>query len=314
MYIGMKRFLILIALIAAGATAAFGVEFSIRYFDKMVYTTDSGILVKVTIKNDGPAPYRFKLADEKVFSLDFSVRTLSGKDLEHTEMFIRKRGPSQPVYFREMSVEPGEEFSFVEDLRDYVAIKDPGSYQVRASFYPELAGYEALAAPVLSNSLALSVRPGAAVPDVKLMTDAATGAILALEKLAPDAVVEYTINARQKGDWKRFFLYIDLESLLLRSSKRAASYTRESDEGRARTLELYRADLIRSASDPDIGMIPSEYAVLKTTYSGDSGEVQVLEKFRMAGFTELKLYTYYLKKKDGVWYIVDYVVVNKGTE
>jgi len=41
----------------------------------------------------------------------------------------------------------------------------------------------------------------------------------------------------------------------------------------------------------------------------------VLQKFRASvNFTELKRYTYYLTRKDGIWSVVNYSVVNLGTE
>jgi len=46
-----------------------GIDFSIRFFDRRVYYAQSdAIKIQVTITNNSPLTYRFKLADERVFS------------------------------------------------------------------------------------------------------------------------------------------------------------------------------------------------------------------------------------------------------
>lgn len=58
--------------------------------------------------------------------------------LPSTQGLIRKRTTNQTVYFREISLEPGEEYSFRENLKEYLEIKDPSIYYVELRFYPEL--------------------------------------------------------------------------------------------------------------------------------------------------------------------------------
>ena len=42
--------------------------------------------------------------------------------------------------------------------------------------------------------------------------------------------------------------------------------------------------------------------------------MSVLEKFQNVQLRMVKEYTYELERREGVWYIVDYTVFNKGTE
>ena len=102
--------------------------FNIRYFDKRVYYLEQDpIFIQVTLTNNGPYPYRFRLADERAFSIDFDVRTNTNRTVEAADYVVRRRSQSQQVYFREVSVEAGESFSFVEDLRNYAAINQNDS-------------------------------------------------------------------------------------------------------------------------------------------------------------------------------------------
>ncbi len=66
--------------------------------------------------------------------------------------------------------------------------------------------------------------------------------------------------------------------------------------------------------DEDILMIPTEFEILKTTYTPREAVVEVLQKFAQRGFKEVKRYTYYLYRKDDIWVIYNYETRNMGTE
>jgi hypothetical protein len=311
---------------ALPAFAEDNIEFSIRFFDKRVYyLAEAPILVQVTVTNKGPGAYSFRLADERAFSVDFDVRTVSNRAIDAAPPLIRKRSTYQQVFFREVAVEGGESFSFVEDLRDYADFNRSGAYVVQARLYPGLyrgpaSAEEAVSdgATLESNRLSLNLRP-ASIPGpegIPLEMDVETNAILVREKLSPDEVVDYTIRSRQKSLWEKFFLYLDLESLLTRDSVRSRQWRSESEEGRRHMIARYRDELQRSVLDGNISTIPTEYTIQRTTYGAEEGTVVVEEKFKVASgnYTERKRYTYTLRRKDDVWVITDYVVFNLGTE
>jgi hypothetical protein len=317
-YIVKQRITLWAGLLMLTACTIFAdVTFDIRYFDKRIYyVVDSPIYVQVTITNNNPRPFRFKLADERVFSLDFSVKSMANRALASAETLVRKRNQNQRVYFRELSLESGESFSFVEDIRDYVQLATSGTFVVQATLYPELDRV-ADVTPLLSNRLALSLRPGllAGSNGLPLEMDVETNAILVRDKLPPDEVVTYLLTARQKSQWEKFFLYLDLEAMIARDSVRQRQWRVESEEGRLRLLSQYRMDLQSAVVDGDIAMIPTEFKIERTVYSADTGTVTVEEKFRIGtNFTERKRYTYHLRRKDDIWAIVDYTVLNLGTE
>jgi len=310
------------------------VSFSIRYFDKRIYYLEQDpIFIQITLTNNSPYPFRFKLADERAFSVDFDVRTTSNRNVELADYLVRRRSQSQQVYFREISIEAGESFSFVENLKDYAALTQNGSYVVQARIYPEL--YQTIESPnsvnagiypgrtlagaglpLESNRLSLSIRPRPIMgPDgIPLELDVETNAVLVREKLPPDEVVSYVLTARQKSQWEKFFLYLDLEAMLARDSYRKRQWNTESEEGRQRMLARYRLDLQNSLIDGDISLIPMDFSIERTVYNTQSGTVTVLEYFRVGTYTEKKRYTWYLERKDDIWTIVDYMVTNLGTE
>ncbi len=298
------------------------VDVAIRYFDKRVYYAGSGngpVFVQITLSNRGASTYRFKLADERAFSVDFELKTISNRVLEPAQILTRKRTQDQHVFFREVAVEPGEALSFTEDLRDFAVLDEAGSYVVQARFYPELfkpSAEDSAADAVLSNRLTLTLRPAPLRDGTKPppALDVETGAVLARADLPPDRVVEYVLDARQKGQWEKFFLYLDLESMLARDGARKRAWLAESEEGRQRMLDRYRADLKNALIDGDISTIPIEFTVERTNYGAEKGTVTALEKFRFGTYTERKRYTYYVQRRDDTWTIYDYSVINLGTE
>jgi hypothetical protein len=332
----VKRKHIFLALVllagVLSVSAAGDVGLTIRYFDKRIYYVQKDpIFVQVTIANPGPAAYRFKLADDRAFSIDFDIRTMSNLRVNPAELLIRRRSTAQQVFFREITVESGESFSFVEDLRNYAEFNQSGSYVVQVRMYPELLRSEQFRSeflshtvalessamqPLESNRLNLNLRP-AALPGpggVPLALDVETNAILTREKLPPDQVVNYILTARQKSQWEKFFLYLDLESMIVRDATRQRQWLAESEEGRRRMIARYRNDLESAVTDGDIATIPMEFQIERTQYSAEEGTVSVLEKFKTGNYIERKRYTYYLHRRDDVWTIVDYTVLNLGTE
>jgi len=319
---------------AAHAAAEAGIDFNIRFFDRRIFhAAVDPIYIQVTITNNSPFTYRFKLADDRMFSVDFEVRTVTNRLKEPAEELIRRRTQSRQVFFREVAVEPGESFSFVENLRDFVRLDEPGSFVVRAFVYPDLFRPDFVTAAVSSDRrftppnrnltgvlasgrLNLNIRPPLATgPDgLPLAMDIATGAILVRERLPPDEVVEYMIIARQRGQWERFFLYLDLEEMVSRDPVRRRTWVRESAEGRQRMVEQFRQELRSPTTAEAISLIPTDFTIERTQHSGNEGTVTVLKRFRGTHFTDVKRYTYYLQRRDNIWSIVDFSVINLGAE
>jgi hypothetical protein len=311
------------------------VELSIRFYDKKIYFiagepsgTDSRTLpaaeprlpvepiyVQATIYNRGPQSFHFKLAEERVFSVDFDVRNLANQSLAPAEYLLKKRSESRNVFYRDITVEPGESFSFIEDVRNYADLSLPGSFVVQARIFPNLLR-TAGEIPLESNRLALNLRPLLLPgPDgVPFEMDVETNAVLVREKLPPDEVVRYMLDARIKGQWEKYFLYMDIPAMLSRDAARRRSYLNESAEGRRRMEARYREDLRSSAVDGNIANIPVDYRIENTSYGGDTGTVVVTEWFRDGRITERRRYTYFFRLIDDIWLIQDYTSTILGTE
>ena len=289
------------------------ISFNIRFFDKKVYFPESDIKIKVEITNNSPQTYHFKAAQDRLFNMDFSVKSLTNVSIKHSEKFIIERNSNQQVYYREIALEPGEQFSFVEDLKGYIDLSDPGVFVVQADFYPELVSGSSMAG-LKSNFLTLSVRPSAGFSELEAKIDQETGEILKKLALPPDEVVSYTIEARQKSEWNKFFLYIDSKELMIQDPNKKRKFTRLSEKDQRAMVNDFVDGLKTEKMHDDIIMVPNEYRIIKTSYTEFNAQVEVLQKFSYPDFTEIKQYTYHLYRKDGIWYISNYQVKNLGTE
>jgi hypothetical protein len=317
--VDLRRSFLFIALLCIVGTSVVAqssgpsVGLRIAYENKDIYVPGSDVFVKFTIRNDSGQTYRFKLAENRMFSLDVDVRTLTNQPLPPARQFTTERTSNQQIYYRDVALEPGEEFSFVENVAEYVELRDTGVFVLSAVFYPELISGD----PVLTaqNSLSLTVRPDLTAEGiVRARIDEATGEILEQTALPPDAVVEYTIDALQQGAWNRFFLYVDLEGLLLSNANRARAYRRLGELDRRARLEEFSDQLVNQLEDPMLSAVPTDYRMVRTTYDPSEASVIIDQSFANPTFTEIKRYTYFLRRRDSVWYIYDYAVTNLGTE
>ncbi len=323
----MKRTLLaIISVLTVFAQTAFGLQNSdgfedasvqLKFYDRTMYypgnDKDNPINIEVSVMNKGTKTLRFKIADDKMFSIDFRAYTLKNTLLNQTPLLITKRSTNQTVYFREIALEPGEVWSFTENVKDYLTFEDPSIYYLELSFYPEL--YRAKHTEVLSNRLSLDVRPAPGAASsvyIPLASDKST--ILKPESISPDKVIEQTIVARQKSLWDQYFLYMDLEEMMTRNADINRKYRNASADERKRMNEGYRADLMQNRIEFEIVAVPEKFYIENTSYSQTEGTVSVLEWFKYPNFSERKRYIYKLRQRDGIWQIYDYSVTNLGTE
>ena len=290
---------------------------NIKFYDRTMYypamAEDNPVYVNVSIVNTGTETLRFKLADDRAFSMDFVAHTIKNTVLPSTQSLIIKRSTNQTVYFRELSIEPGEAYSFVENVKDYIQFDEPSIYYLEMVFYPEL--YKSKYISIPSNRLSLEIRPAPyAASSSYLPVQSNTGALLKPESISPDKVIEQTIIARQKSLWDQYFLYMDVQEMMMRNADQRRRYNAASAEERSRMLENYKTDLMQNRIDFDIVAVPDRFSIENTSYNQNDGTVTVTEWFKYPNFHEVKRYVYKVRQTDGIWQIYDYSVTNLGTE
>lgn len=335
-----KIFLVLGGLFLVLGSLSAQARFSIRFYDKEIYYPDRPIRILASVKNTGTTPYWFSMPDNPVFHLKFRVMALGseGLYLPNSDEFNENRYNNQPVFFRDVGLKPGEEFSFTVDLKDFTALTAAGAYSIEAEFFPSLIpefrglvsrtheqqGHQASWQQVgamddswRSNILTLSVRPALPGSEAPVLGHALphgieAAEILRREALSPDEVVRKTIEARQDSQPEKFYLYLNLEELYKRSPQYRRTYQVSALEDRERILEEYKRQLWRS--EQAISKVPASFEILSTSYQSREGLVKARLRFDGGDFYEIREYTYALRKAQGFWEIYDYQVRNLTNE
>lgn len=319
----IKRFCIVLSLISLSVASAFGlpqgVSFNISYYDKELYYTNTPIFIKASLVNNSNEVYSFQVADKKVFNLGLKVSSLENISLEPSEDFIREKNDNQPVFFRDVILNPEEEFSFLISLSDFVNVNQAGVYLIQGEFFSHLRAnlntpdYKGQREEIASNTLVLFVRPALSpLEAVKAAVSEEVAGVLRKKEISPDEVVVYMLDARQANEPDKFFLYLDTESLILEDPNYSLAY-RTDEKSRLTVLNEYR-NFIWKGGSIDIGRIPATFEVLNTNYTPNTGKVLVRIGFNEGNFVVYKDYTFYLRKKDLYWMIYNYSVQNSSIQ
>jgi len=308
-YLYLFTFISVVPLLAA--THGNGVSLHIKETQKQIYTPDTPIELQISVRNESPEPFLFELAANKVFNLELNVTNLYNETLTASDKYIKERTSNQQVYYREIRLLSGEEFSFFVEASEFVDVHTPGIYFFQAVFSPHMENKE----EINSNTLTLHVQPSLEEEsEYKSEIVSTTRDVLQKHQLPPDQVVDYMLSARQHNEWEKFFLYLDVEQLMLQNPLKKATYRRSSERERVRMVEEYREMLKNEMVDTDILLKPVDYTLLKTEYTPDEAEVLVNQEFKYPNFTEKRRYVYYLHRPEGYWVIYNYQVLGQESD
>jgi len=290
------------------------VNFTIRYFDKEIYYPDSPLLIKAEIRNNSADIYRFQIADSRVYNFHFQAHTLNNQPLSAAQIYRNQRTSNKPVFFREVQLGPGEEYSFIMDLRDYIDIEGPGTFYVDSIFTPQVGTNLSPAGTTYrSNRLTLSIRPGRGKDNMETLLAEERKATLEALDLAPDEVIRFTLEALQEKEMQKFFLYLDLESLLMQDPGRLRRFKNLSEENRIQEIKRYQEDLLESRTEYSLMERPNSFEIIRTNYTPREGTVLVRSEFQYQDIIEIKEYTYHLEKQGNIWKVIRYDVQNIGS-
>lgn len=318
----LKRNLLLTVLLISSTFLCFAEtqpEIFIRLYNQQVYYNGSEVDIQVELRNNGIDPVDFKLADRRVHNIKLDVRTLTNDPVEECDECIKEFISSQPVYYTAVNLKPGEQFSFILKLSDFVEIKASGKYFVKAWFFNEFRTNQKEAAG--SNVIEIEIAPPEPVLNETTVAVSPESLKLKPQPLYPDAVVRHILDSRIAAEaekdqvkkeefWNQYFLYMDLEELLLKSGAGRREYLTLSETARTNKREEYRQWLINGAKDKDLLLVPTRYEIAKTSYTENNAVVVVYQEFDNGRFIDRKQYSYYLRKMDNIWTIYDYSIVN----
>ncbi|AHH10808.1 hypothetical protein bcCo53_000624 [Borrelia coriaceae] len=291
-----------------------GLDFKIKCFNQSIYRVNSNVSIEVSLSNLSDDLLTLEIGDVNTFGFDFDVTDTTNIKVKRSLEYVKDRAKNVAIPVRTLSLRPNEKFSVVMSLKQFVQFDKDGVYFVKGLFFPNISDPQKY---VESNVITLFLKPK--MDDVaaekfdfsNLASNREIQSVLKREGLSPDKVVEYLFSALRLGEREKFFLYIDIESLILNDQNKSYLYKQELKSGSNSMLEEYK-DYLWNNNNSNITRIPSKFSIVETTYTDSIGKVVSDVYFEDGHFYIAKRYTFFLKKYDYYWIIYDYTVQNTG--
>ncbi len=288
-----------------------GLILKIEHANPKIFYQNDEIYINIKLFNTSDKDTFCLIAEDKKFSFDFHIVTMQNRQIEHSSEYINSYHRVQAIFKSHIRIAPGEGYIFKARLNDYYDLNISGQYFINCFYFPELRLSNSMENALGSNQLSLNIRPSK-IQDKSIEENEAIEKEkkdLKLEKKSPDEIIDYVLKARQKKEWEKFFLYIDLENLILTNNEFKQRFLRTDIEKKKEIISEYKEYLKQDKID-GISFIPTDFEILRTEYSKGRAKVEVLEYFIYQKYEEKKYYTYYLYLKDNIWFVTSYEVLN----
>ncbi|MGF7101207.1 hypothetical protein [Borreliella kurtenbachii] len=291
-----------------------GLDFKIKFFNQSIYRVNSNVFIEVSLSNSSESVLTLEIGDINSFGFDFDVTDTTNIKVKRPIEYVKKRSKNVAIPVRNMSLRPNEKFSVVINLNQFVKFSKDGVYFVKGIFFPDISDPSKKKE---SNIITLFLNDGfdedpGSIDLVNLSENNDIQDILKKKKLSPDEIVTYLLKALQLGKKEKFFLYLDIEGLLLNDKGKAYLYKQKlSPIPNKNVVEEYK-EYLWNSNNSDISKAPNKFSIIETTYSDTSGKVIADLYFDDGQFYISKRYTFFFKKYDYYWIIYDYIVQNTG--
>ncbi|NIZ46645.1 hypothetical protein PVA44_04880 [Entomospira nematocerorum] len=292
---------------------AFGedISFRLQFHNQRVYYPGSPIWIRASIRNNSGSDYIFSLADQSERNVALFVKTMTNQPVPVSENYMLRTASNEPIFYRLIKLLPGEEYSFLIDLNDFVSLEEPGHFMIQGQFIPTVNQSQAR---IDSNALRVSLRPSSQSRQFIDSIDIQTGEILEREALPPDQVIQFLLESRQHNQWNRVFLYLNIEALFLRSSDRRARFLNSNETTRAQLLDDFKENIRMGRIDANVSTVPDEFSILQVSHTATHATVLTRQVYYRHQFNEIKEFTWTLERNNGIWLVTGFSVQNLGTQ
>ncbi|AFI31412.1 hypothetical protein [Borrelia crocidurae] len=290
-----------------------GLDFKIKFFNQSIYRVNSNVSIEVLLSNSSDDLITLEVGDVNTFGFDFDVTDTTNIKVKRSLEYVKNRSKNIAIPVRTLILRPNERFSVVMSLNQFVQFDKDGVYFVKGVFFPNISDPQER---VESNVITLFLKPkvdnlAEEFDFSNLASNREVQNVLKRENLSPDKVIEYLFSALRLGEREKFFLYIDIESLILNDQNKSYLYKQELKSGSNNMIEEYKEYLWNNGNSY-ISKVPSKFSIVETSYTDSTGRVVSDVYFEDGHFYVAKRYTFFLKKYDYYWIIYDYTVQNTG--
>lgn len=275
-----------------------------------IYNQNDEIYITIRLFNNSNKDKPLIVARDKRYSFDFEIVSMQNKKLNHSKDYIISFHQAQPIFNSYIVLAPYEGYIFEARLNDFFDLDITGQFYLKCFYYPNLKLSQSDSIYIESNQLTLNMRPYAAKEAIiQEKIDVEKEKKLFVTKRSPDEVVSYMLDSRMNREWEKYFLYLDMENLILTNNDFRQRYLRADVERQREIINEYKEYLKKDRVN-DISYLPVKYEILKTEYTAGRAKVEALIYVKYEDYLDKKYYTYFLTKKGNIWYVSSYEVLN----
>jgi hypothetical protein len=277
-----------------------------------IFKQNDNIYLDIKLINNSPSPVSTFISDDKKYCFDFQILTMQNQEIEHSKDYITSFHRVQTIFKSKIDLEPNQGYSYKISLNDYFEMDKTGQFYIKGFYYPELKNSDNKDQKTLmSNQLTINIKPKDLeekfISEKKSVEEEKR---LNAEKRAPDEIIEYMLNARMNKEWEKYFLYLDLEKLILTNNLFKNNFLKADSEKQKELIAQFKIYLQKDTID-DISYLPHSYEIVKTEYfPNGKGKVEVIIQHKYIDYIQKKYYTYFLYKREKIWYVYSYEVMN----
>jgi hypothetical protein len=316
----MKRNIFIISILILCSLAVFsedatstqnGLIMKIELSTPQVFKQNDEVFIDVKLINKSENSISTYISDDKKFCFDFKILTMQNKEIEHSKEYTTSFYRVQTIFKSKIDLDQDQGYTYKVRLNDYYDLDKTGQFYIKGFYYPTLKSSDTNNIQITSNQLTINIKPkdfeDQFITEKKSIEEEKK---LNAEKRSPDEVVEYMLKARMSKEWEKYFLYIDLEKLILTNNNFKDKFLKSDTEKQKEIIAQYKKYLQKDTIE-DISYLPHAYEIVKTEYYPQGkGKVEVIIQHKYLDYIEKKYYTFFLYKRDKVWYVYSYEVMN----
>lgn len=283
--------------------------------DREEYRIGDDIYLNVEIINQSSEPVKFYTSPYKLNNIKIYILNLQQGDIleeKYSEIIKRnelKKDKPELFQFQEKTLYPDEVLKFRINLPEYFKFTDNGRYKIKIEFDP-FANTTSAHKIHISNPLFLILK--------KRQSDETLDEIIQelkkfeeKKRYTPEGTIEFMLNSYKKGEWDGYFLYQDLDKLILQYDRFRDRYIKASKVMKKKIIDEFKTWLInRKNRKIDYFEILDVFH----SYKDKKSVVKCKVKYKAPALYKTFIYNYQLKQQAHKWIVKNVDVLTYSKE
>ncbi len=283
--------------------------------EQEIHRIGKDIYLYVEVINQSGDVVKFMISPYKLNNIKIMINNLqNGEFLEERYSKVvedNKLHEKRPEFFEfyETVLYSDEIYKFKINLPEYFEFKDRGRYKITLHYdtFPEDTKPHK---KFISNSLYLVLKEPILVEDYKEL-------IMYLKKkeeervYIPEGTIKFMLDAYRQGNWEHYFLYLDLDTVILRYDKFKDKYNKASNVMKKEIIEEFK-EWAKNRKEKVI----EEYKILTVDHSYEKKTCVVTckVKYKKPALYRTYFYEYSLHQEGIKWILDDIDVISYSKE